>query len=217
MPDLDWHRKVWGKTYPWPKDGDEWDEMAKFSGVSYESWKDSLIRLFVINHLRPFFNVVEIGAGHGRWSERIAPQVPNGTLCLVDLNQACIDYCRKRLEKYQNIKYVVNDGSTLKALDAGKTDFVWSFDTFPHIEIQEVRPYAREIYRIMARQSMGAIHHCGNPTAEQKASGARASVTGVEFKKLLMDAGFYIIHQVDSWNGGNVKLQNDLITVFVKP
>lgn len=216
MPTIDWNQKVWDSSYQWPKDGDEWSEMAEFCGVPYEKWKDSLAKYFLIANLREHFNVLEIGPGHGRWSAMIPNRIPKGTLHLVDLSPKCIDFCKGRLAGYNNVQYYANNGKNLPKF-SGDIDFVWSFDTFVHIEEPEVKSYVRDMFVAMKRQTMGVIHHCGSPTPDQKQRGMRSSVTGRQFKQILSDVGFYVVRQVDSWDGGNVKMAGDLITVFVKP
>jgi hypothetical protein len=64
---------------------------------------------------------------------------------------------------------------------------------------------------------MGVIHHVGNPTPEQRQSGARSKVSGRQFGDILREAGFFVIRQTDEWAGGNLKLTGDVISVFVKP
>jgi cyclopropane fatty-acyl-phospholipid synthase-like methyltransferase len=104
----------------------------------------------------------------------------------------------------------------LKTIVDASVDFVWSFDTFVHIDEAELRSYVKEIYRVMKRHSSGCIHHPDKP--DNKLSGARSAVTAKMFHKIFSDAGFFVIRQVDSWGSGcNVKLCGDMISVFVKP
>lgn len=217
MPDIAWNLKVWDKTYAWPKDGDEWTEQAQFCGVPYESWKESLAQTFLIPHLKKESVVIEIGPGHGRWTHFIAPRVTCGTVHLVDISQSCLDYCLKNLITY-GFNFLKNDGRTLpKEVLPGSVDFIWSFDTFVHIEEPEIRSYARELFRVLKPQGMGVIHHAGNPTPQQRQNGARSLAGTRLFGDIFREAGFFMIRQTDEWNGGNLKLTGDVISVFVKP
>lgn len=216
MPDLSWNLRLWNKA--WPADGDEWDDCPRFIGIPYAQWKDSLARTFLIANLNPSSQVLEIGPGHGRWSEFIPSRIPSGKLHLVDLSPNCIEFCKKRLASHGNVEYHVNDGRSLKTIADGTIDFVWSFDTFVHIEEPEIRSYAKELKRIMKRQSMGAIHHSGNPTPDQKRNGMRSEVGARKFGAILAEAGLYVIRQVSEWgNRCNFKLTSDCITVFARP
>jgi ubiquinone/menaquinone biosynthesis C-methylase UbiE len=218
MPTLDWNFKVWNATYTWPKDGDEWDDFARYCGVEYEKWKDSLARTFLIPNLRPESTVLEIGPGHGRWSALIPQRIPKGTLHLVDLSPSCIEFCKKKLAQYGNVKYWVNDGRSLKDIVDQSVDFVWSFDTFVHIEEPEVRAYARDLYRVMRRQSMGVIHHPGTPTPEQRQNGMRSMIDSRKFAAILAENSFHVIRQTSEWGDGcNMALTGDALTVFARP
>jgi ubiquinone/menaquinone biosynthesis C-methylase UbiE len=218
MPDITWNKSVWNKDYKWPLDGDEWSQQAEFCGVPYERWKDSLARTFLITYLKESSVVVEIGPGHGRWTAMIPSRIPKGVLHLVELSPSCIEFCRKKFTQHPNVQYHVNDGRTLPFLKAGSADFVFSFDTFVHLEEPEIRSYAKEFFRVLKPQGMGAIHHSGTPTPEQRVGGARSMVGTRQFGDILRAAGFFVIRQTSEWGQGcNLKMTADAITVFVKP
>lgn len=218
MPTLDWNLKVWDKSYPWPRDGDEWDDFARFCGVPYDQWKDQLARTFLVPHLKPSSQVLEIGPGHGRWSMLFPKRIPTGMLHLVDLSPTCIDFCKKRLAGDANVRYYVNDGRSLQAIPDQSVDFIWSFDSFVHIDEPEVRAYAREFYRVMKRQSIGVIHHSGSPTPQQRQNGCRSLVDGRKFSTILAENSLHVIRQTGEWgNGCNLALTGDALTVFARP
>lgn len=227
MPDLAWNKRLWDQDYAWPKDGDEWDDCAKFCGVPYDQWKDSLARTFLIPHLKPKSVVLEIGPGHGRWSVMIPERIPGGIFWLIDMSASCINFCKKRMYSRDGaandqcfFNYVVNDGRKLEALADGSVDFVWSFDTFVHIEEPEIRSYARELARVMKHQSMGVIHHSGTPTPEQRRCGMRSEVGLRRFGAILAEAGLHVVRQASEWgpnNSCNMMMTADCITVFARP
>jgi ubiquinone/menaquinone biosynthesis C-methylase UbiE len=216
VPTIDWNLKVWDKSYDWRLHGDEWDDFARHNGIPYDSWKDQLRRVFIVPHVTPSATALEIGPGHGRWSALLQPKVK--TLHLVDLSPSCIDYCRKRLAEYKNVQYHVNDGKSLGMLEAVSVDFVWSFDTFVHIEEPEVRAYTRELRRVMKPQSMGVIHHPGAPTPQQRQNGCRSQLDSRKFAAILAENSLHVIRQVSEWgNGCNMALTGDALTVFARP
>lgn len=218
MPDISWNLKVWDKAYAWTQDGDEWCQQAEACGVPYEKWKDQLARTFLIPNLHPDSTVLEIGPGHGRWSALIPHRIPKGILHLVDLSPSCIEFCKKRLVEHQNVIYHVNDGKSLSMLEASSIDFVWTFDTFVHIEEPEVRTYARDLHRVMNPQSMGVIHHPGSSTPEQRQHGMRSLLDSRKFATILAENSLHVIRQTSEWgNGCNMKLTGDIITVFARP
>lgn len=216
MPTLKWNLDVWDKSYQWPKDGDEWDDFARHNGIPYEIWKDQLRRAFIVPFVNPRTIALEIGPGHGRWSTLLQPKV--SMLHLVDLSPSCIEFCRKRMAAHPNVCYHVNDGKSLSTVQAASIDFCWSFDTFVHIEEPEVRAYARELRRVMKPQSMGVIHHPGNPTEEQRRNGMRSLLDSRKFGAILAENSLHVIRQTSEWaNGHSTALTGDALTVFARP
>jgi ubiquinone/menaquinone biosynthesis C-methylase UbiE len=229
-PTLDWNLKTWDSGYAWAADGDEWTEAAQACDVPYEKWKDSLARTFLIPYLGKEKTALEIGPGHGRWSVIIAPRV--GKLMLADIGRSLIEHCRKRLgddppdpadqarvrgTKNKHVEYHVTGGRDLPFCASSSVDFIWSYDTFVHIEELETRAYAREFSRVLKRHAMGVIHHPGSPTPEQRQGGMRSLVTAGLFRQILEENGLHAIRQTDSWGEKcNVKFSGDTITIFVK-
>lgn len=237
MPDLAWNRKVW-TDYAWPAHGEEWSSgMAAACGMTPEAWKDAVVREFLTPHLGPEKAVIEIGPGHGRWSQIIVPRCKYSVL--VDLNRSCLDYLREFFKDRDHVALAVpnceggvfSDYGVLERMDwspakpkgervggiigilANSIDFIFSFDTFVHIEEPETRAYIKDFARVLKRQTMSVIHHAGNPTAEQRARGCRSQVTAGRFAKILVENGLVVIRQTDTL----VTINNDCITVFVKP
>jgi ubiquinone/menaquinone biosynthesis C-methylase UbiE len=218
MPNIAWNKAVWDRDYKWPLDGDEWTQGAEFCGVPYGKWKDSIARTFLIPYLRDTSVVVEIGPGHGRWTEMIVARVTKGAIHLVDISPSCLEFCRKRFVS-DHMMCHVTDGQTLpEEFQRNSVDFAWSFDTFVHIEEPEIRSYARELHRVLKPQGMGVIHHAGNPTPEQRQNGARSQVGSKLLWHIFTDVGFFVIRQAAEWGDGcNMKLAGDAMTIFVKP
>ncbi len=152
------NRELWS-AHTWSRDGDEWDGQALLAGVPYEEWKSTLANEFIVPNIRPEMTVLEIAAGHGRWSEIMLPLCEK--LVLVDLNPECIEYCRAKFSTATNIDYVVTDGSSLPGIAAGSVDFVWSFDSFVHMDPSVVEQYFHEIKRVLRPGGRAVIHHAG--------------------------------------------------------
>jgi len=214
---VEWNLGVWDNGYAWPKDGDEWTGFADFCGIPYARWKEALARTFLFPYLGPGRTVLEIGAGHGRWSDIIAPRTEGGTLHLVELSPRCAEFLRERYKDRPGVRVCANDGRSLPMAASGSVDFVWAFDTFVHVEEAETRAYAAEFSRVLKTHGMGVIHHPGSPTPEQRRNGCRSMVTSASFARALVERGLFVVRQADSWEGGDVRMSGDAITVFAKP
>ena len=150
--------KRWGE-YNWRKDGDEWNDQADFCNQPYDKWKNSIVEHFIYKNINKDFTVLEIAPGHGRWSEFILNKC--NKLILVDLNPKCIDFCKKKFFNFKNIEYYVNDGKKLNFIKDDSIDFIFSYDSFVHMEKDVIESYFNEFSRILKIGGTAIIHHAG--------------------------------------------------------
>jgi len=242
VPSREWNRRKWGQQHHWKNEGDEWSGMAAFCGQPYEKWKASLVDTF-IKPRAGGARVLEIAPGHGRWSEYLVEQGKSVTL--VDINQSCLDHCRERFAGVDHVTYNLTDGSSLEFLADDSIDFVWSFDSFVHMEADVVRGYLREFSRVLVPGGHGIVHHADKSDRALRAvafsrrfgragkvarraisrrwldvGGARASVSARMVRDWAEAAGLRVTDQVDSWGPAGeftVRKHHDAITLFVKP
>jgi SAM-dependent methyltransferase len=152
MPDIEWNRRHWGNNYPWPSGGEEWSE---FWGSSAAQWHGALMpRLH--RHL-PARNIVEIAPGHGRWTRFLLPHCE--TFLGVELSPSCTEFCRTRFAKAPQARFATNDGRSMDMIDDGTVDFVFSFDSLVHSEIDVLQSYIPQILRKLAPGGIAFLHH----------------------------------------------------------
>lgn len=159
MPDIAWNHKVWDRTHGWEEDGDEWSCMAAHCHQPYAEWKATLIRELLAPNLHVDSSVVEVAPGHGRFTEAIVGKVRS--LTLVDLSQTCLDICRRRFGDHNGVTYVRTDGTSLPGVPDGSVDFIWSFDSFVHVEREVIDAYLAEFCRVLKPGGSFLIHHAG--------------------------------------------------------
>jgi ubiquinone/menaquinone biosynthesis C-methylase UbiE len=155
--------RFYEQRYGWPRDGDEWDGQARACGQPYDAWKQSLVETFLVPNVPPGGVVLEIGAGHGRWSKAAVPHC--GELILVDLSPRCVEFCQRLLARYDHVRYLANDGLTLTGVADGSVDLVWAFDTFVQIDRATIESYLGEIRRVLKPGGRAVLHHAGRAHA----------------------------------------------------
>ena len=233
---------LWDEKYRWEKNGDEWTGQAIKCKMPYEDWKQSMYQNLIVPYIHKKSIVLEIGAGHGRWSSLLAPTA--GTLFLVDLSSNCIDFCRRLFASQSNIKYLVNDGKTLSGIEDSSIDFVWSYDTFVHIDEYNIDSYLSEIYRVLHSGGRAIVHHPGrnhyflflgfirhlgklgnwfyrliSMHQLKDIDGWRSNVSSQMFKNLAEKNGLEVIEQLQYWDKKNkigVPRFNDCISILGK-
>jgi ubiquinone/menaquinone biosynthesis C-methylase UbiE len=80
-------------------------------------------------------------------------------LIIVDLSPRCIETCARRFRDSAHIEYCVNDGMSLAVTGDQSVDFVFSFDSLVHAEMDVIVAYLREIKRILRPAGAAVIHH----------------------------------------------------------
>ena len=197
--------QAWDQTYAWPKHGDEWDGQAALCGVPYATWKESMVQHLLVPHIDNRSHVLEIAPGHGRWTEYLVKLA--GHVTVVDLSPTCLDYCRNRFQAHRNIDYVLTPGDRLPGCADGGIDFVWSYDSFVHMDRHVIRAYLGEIRRVLKSGGSAIVHHSNveDPATHQQdaALGWRSAMNADLFRELAQDAGLTVVSQFTYWDDEN--------------
>lgn len=132
-----------------------------------EQW-DNLIIPLIGGVIQQADVVLEIACGHGRNSAMILRDFPAlKKLILTDVNQECIDFCKKRfhLQPTQRIvddvriEFIKNNGTDLHEVESNSVTFVYSFDSMVHFHEKLMEAYMTEIARVLKPGGHGFIHH----------------------------------------------------------
>jgi ubiquinone/menaquinone biosynthesis C-methylase UbiE len=192
----------WDQTYAWPKDGDEWQGQAALCGVPYPTWKESLVQHLLVPHVAKQTHVIEIAPGHGRWTEYLVRLA--GHVTIVDLGASCLDFCRSRFQAHSNVDYVLTTGDPLPLCAEDRIDFVWSYDSFVHMDQQVIRAYLGEIRRVLKAGGSAILHHSNveDPANHQQdgAPGWRSAMSAELMRELAQDAGPSVSSQFAYWD-----------------
>jgi ubiquinone/menaquinone biosynthesis C-methylase UbiE len=216
MPTLEENR-FWDK-YDWPQDGDEWTDQAAFSRVAYSVWKQDIVDAFIVPSVAENATVLDVAMGHGRWTPFLAQRARR--YIGIDFSPSCVNFCRKRFANLTNVEFHLTGGRTLSTIASGSIQFVWSYDSFVHIEPDVTGGYMAEFARILSPGGRCSIHHPGTPTREQRANGGRSELSAELFARIANANGLRVLSQVDSWGPGNrsnTKLFADCISTIEKP
>ena len=152
MPSLEHNLSLWNTRYAWREQGDEWS--APWGSVDAHWYGCILPR---IHPFVPTGTILEIAPGFGRWTQYLKDLADS--LEIVDLSPKCIDNCRARFAEASHIGYHVNDGTSLDFLPDRSVDFVFSFDSLVHVEMDVLRAYIAELARTLSDDGVAFIHH----------------------------------------------------------
>jgi len=194
------------------------DRQAAFCGMAYSVWKQDIVDALIVPSVAESSTVLEVAVGHGRWTPFLARRAQR--YIGVDSSPSCVDFCRKRFAHLTNVDFYNTDGRTLSLVLSDSVQFIWSFDSFVHIEPDITECYMAEFARILSPGGRCTIHHPGTPTRRQRANGGRSETSADLFARIANASGLQVLSQVDSWgpcNRSNTKLFADRISTIEKP
>jgi SAM-dependent methyltransferase len=138
--------------YKWSRGGDEW---AGEWMTSEMQWFGTLLPR--IARYLPASTIVQIGAGFGRWSEFLRPHCDR--LVLLDISPNCVDQCEQRFGADNNVQVHLTDGVTIPLEEENSVEFVFSFFSLVHADIETMACYLREIRRVLSPYGVAFLHH----------------------------------------------------------
>jgi SAM-dependent methyltransferase len=152
MPSLADNFHYYNDQYSWPRDGDEWSDPW---GSALSQW-ESVIQPRIESFL-DVDTILEIAPGRGRWTQFLRYRCKR--LIVADISPRCIDACRKRFRDSSHIEYQVTDGLSLPAVETSSIDFVFSFDSLVHADLDVLLAYLGELKRILRPTGASVLHH----------------------------------------------------------
>ena len=138
--DLSWNKLTWDGTYNWEAGGEEWSVAW---GGSEAQWFGCIYPR--IHRFLPADRVLEIAPGFGRLDKiSFARQQKSNTLG-IDISEECVNRCRDIFRDVDKAFFYTNDGLSLNMVPDEMFDFVFSFDSLVHAEIDVLEAYIPQI------------------------------------------------------------------------
>jgi 2-polyprenyl-3-methyl-5-hydroxy-6-metoxy-1,4-benzoquinol methylase len=152
MPTINENYQFWNNEFQWSQHrGDVW---SREWGGPTNQWHWCIyprIRRFL-----PAESILEIGPGQGRWTRFLRSCADN--LILTDISDICIEECRRHFGE-DGIEYHVGDGRTLQFQADSSVDFVFSFESLIHTELDDLTSYLKETWRVLKPGGTAFLHH----------------------------------------------------------
>jgi SAM-dependent methyltransferase len=104
-----------------------------------------------------FSHTVDLAAGHGRNSVKLAPLAKR--LTIMDIQPGNIEICKQRFSDRENVYCVVNNGFDMHPLSDEDVTLVYCFDSMVHFDSDVVRSYLRDTHRVLVPGGGGFFHH----------------------------------------------------------
>jgi SAM-dependent methyltransferase len=211
MPDLTWNKGYWDGDYDWDEAGEEWSSNW---GSSEAQWFGSLYPR--IHRFLPAQNILEIAPGFGRWT-RYLLQYTSGKYDGVDLSVECTQHCQRIFKGVSNATFSVNDGTDLSQFKDDSYDFVFSFDSLVHAELDVHEQYIPQILAKLKEGGVAFIHHSNWASSDETKDNTHCrgeSVSAEAYADIVVKSGGRMILQ-ECLNWGTTA-QIDAFTLFGK-
>jgi 2-polyprenyl-3-methyl-5-hydroxy-6-metoxy-1,4-benzoquinol methylase len=215
MSDLYENHKIWNQLYDWSLLGEEW---SYDWGGSEAQWFGSIFPR--IHRLLPCNNILEIAPGFGRWTKYLTKNSQKYTG--VDISTKCIDFCKDKYSINSNINFYTNDGLSLQSIQDNDFDFIFSFDSLVHCELDVHESYIPQILSKLSYNGFAFIHHSNLADDRidirnvDKKHARSTTVSAKKFAELVLSHGGSIVSQeLLNWGSTGTELI-DTITIFCK-
>jgi ubiquinone/menaquinone biosynthesis C-methylase UbiE len=152
MPDINWNITTWSSRYDWSNEGEEWSEAW---GSSYAQWIVSIYPR--IGMILPSQSILEIAPGFGRWTKFLV-QFTNRYYG-VDVSEKCIEHCKRKFRAVPHAEFHHNDGKSLEIIPNSSIDFVFSYDSLVHVDVETVSEYLTQILAKLTKNGIAYVHH----------------------------------------------------------
>jgi len=129
-------------------------------------WKMKLGLEFV-DDLSPEGIFLDLGCGIGRIVRYVAPRVKE--YWGLDISENMIKLATEEHRNYDNVRFVVGNGTDLECLNDETFDYVFTFLLFQHILPINTESYVNETYRVLKKE--GTFFCLTVPTEFYKGSG----------------------------------------------
>ena len=118
---------------------------------------------FIIDLVSPYIgsdaDVIELGCGGGKFSQRLAPRC-RSLLC-TDISVAMLTHTRNNLAKRQldgNVSYVALNGVDFEEMPPASADLIFSYDVLLHLQPQNVFSYMFDARRVLRDGGVFMLH-----------------------------------------------------------
>jgi ubiquinone/menaquinone biosynthesis C-methylase UbiE len=155
----------------WDTYCESWESSVKHPGMSHlgDEWgtpqlTEAIMHQYVKPHLQADAVALEIGSGWGKYSEKLAPLCK--VLICADVSGKMIEGAKRRLHRFTNIQFEKLNGLDLRQFASESIDYIFSFDCFVHIEIEDIYCYLQEMKRVLTPGGRGLLHFANLNSAE---------------------------------------------------
>ncbi|MGH7341600.1 MAG: class I SAM-dependent methyltransferase, partial [Candidatus Rokuibacteriota bacterium] len=146
---------------------------------------------YVLPYVNPEQTGLEIGPGGGRWTRYL---LSFKTLYVVDYHQELLDELRRHFSR-PNLVAVKNNGSDFPGVPAHSVQYVFSFGTFVHLELDLISAYLESLRGILAPGANVVIQYSDKTKVMAQVNPGFSDNSPDEMRRMVGDAGYRILEE----------------------
>jgi len=146
---------------------------------------------FLKPNLSPDTTVLEIGPGGGRWTRYM---LGVKKIYAVDYHSELLNELKRNLGS-RNIEFVKNNGNDFPGIPDGSIDFLFSFGTFVHLDLDIIEQYLKNMLRILKPSGVAVLQYSDKNKPMAKANVGFSENTPEIMRQIVLKNGFTILEE----------------------
>ena len=146
---------------------------------------------FLRPYVSPETTVVEIGPGGGRWTRYM---LDAKQIYAVDYHQELLDELKSNIDSVK-IVFLKNDGDNFPNVPNESVDFVFSFGTFVHLDIDIIDRYLQNIKSLLKPESNVVLQYSDKTKPLAKMNHGFSENDPDQMRNLVQSHGYYIYEE----------------------
>jgi ubiquinone/menaquinone biosynthesis C-methylase UbiE len=146
---------------------------------------------FVLPYCNPTHTALEIGPGGGRWTRYL---LGFSRLYVVDYHDELLRELRKNFSQ-PNMVFVKNNGTDFPGVPDGSVDFVFTFGTFVHLDLELIAAYLTNLRRIVKPAANLVIQYSDKTKAPAQLNEGFSDNDPERMTGMIRKAGYTILEE----------------------
>jgi len=146
---------------------------------------------YLLPYVRSDHHVIEIGPGGGRWTRYL---LGFEKLYVVDYHAQLLDELRRNFDA-KHIVFVKNNGADFPGVEENSIDYLFSFGTFVHLDVDLIQGYLRTMHPLLRQGSNVVLQYSDQTKVMAKLNAGFSDNTPERMRQMVTSAGYTILEE----------------------
>lgn len=146
---------------------------------------------FLLPYVTQQATALEIGPGGGRWTRYM---LGVRRLYAFDFHQELLDELKSNFSP-KNLTFVKNNGNDFPGIPNESIDFIFSFGTFVHLDVEIIDQYLRNMKTLLKPSSNVVIHYSDKTKIMAQMNKSFSDNTPDKMRQMVLSLGYRILEE----------------------